>query len=154
MNFESSILLSTFSLGVTEKYYGLCDRFPYRAGALYAKIAAKELLNAAQGKIQISKLPGPGAVFQLVGLPDDVSLNFIVQSGGTVETDFSLLIDGQKARGTFAILCNESVKNQGFPAPNPAYPRPIGSSAEEMVSIFQSLGELVLVLAKGAVKVD
>lgn len=154
MNLESSILLAAFSLGVTEKYYGLCDRFPYKAGTPFKKIAGKEVLNAAKGKIEISKLTGPGAVFRLVGLPDDVSLNFIVQSGGAVETDFSLSIDGQKMRGTFAILCNESVKNQGFPAPNPAYPRPIGNSAQEMVSIFQSLGELVLVLAKGTVKVD
>lgn len=150
MNFAPSILLAASSSGITEKYYGLCDRFPFKAGAPLKKVAAKEVLNAAQGTIQISKLAGPGTVFQLEGLPNGVSLNFIIQSGGTVETDFSVSFDGQEARGTFAILCNEATKHQGLPAPNPAYPRPICSSAQEMVSTFQSLRELALLLSKGA----
>lgn len=147
MNFEPSLLLAASSSGFTQKYYGLCDRFLLLAGAPIKKIAAKEVLNAAHGRIEIAKLTGPGTVFRLAGLPDDVSLNFIIQSGGTVETDFTLPFDGQQVRGTFAILCNESVKHQGHPMPNPPYPRPICGSAQEMVSTFQSLQELLLLLA-------
>lgn len=147
MNFEPSLLLAASSSGVTQKYYGLCDRFLLRAGAPIKKVAAKEVLGVAHGRIEISKLTGPGTIFQLAGLPDGVSLNFIIQSGGTVETDFTLSFDDQQVRGTFTILCNESVKLQGHPTPNPAYPRPICGSAQEMVSTFQSLQELLLLLA-------
>ena len=144
------MLLAASSSGITDKYYGLCNRFPFKAGAPLKKVAAKEVLNAAQGTIQISKLVGPGTVFQLEGLPNGVSLNFIIQSGGTIETDFSVSFDGQEERGTFAMLCNEATKQQGLPAPNPAYPRPTCGSSQEAVSIFESLRELVLLLSKGA----
>lgn len=150
MNFPPSILLAASSAGITEKYYDLCNRFPFKAGAPLKKVAAKEVLNSAQGTIQISKLAGPGTVFQLDGLPNGVSLNFIIQSGGTVETDFSVSFDDLEARGTFAILCNEAMKHQGLPAPNPAYPRPICSSAQDLVSVFKSFRELALLLLKGA----
>lgn len=151
MSFEPSILLAALSLGVTERYYGLCDRFPLTSGVRHRKLTAKEVLNAAQGVLEISKLPGPGTVFQLLGLPTNVSLNFIIQSGGSVETDFSLSVDDSVVRGTFAILCNEAVKHQGLPPRTPGYPRPICGSAAEMIAAFQIIKALLLLLVEAMV---
>ncbi len=114
-----------------------------------AKAPAPAVLRASAGKVQLTKLGGPGTVFQLDGLPDHISLNFIVQGRSSVETDFSVPFGGEIQRGTFAILCNAVTAASGA-APNPPYPRPDFRSLEELVTIFGELEVLVRKLGKVA----
>lgn len=152
MNLEDSLLDTAYAAGVTKQYYELCEKFQFGAGAPYKKVPFKAVLATASGRIDLSKLPGPGTVFQLGGLPAGLSLNFIVQSGGTVETDFCLSVGSETVRSTLALFCNTCLKNQGLPPPSPAYPRPICSSAENMVVVFESLKEIVFLLSEEALK--
>jgi hypothetical protein len=148
MNLKTSLLAAAYSAGVPDKYYGLCTKFPFVDGVPYRKVAAKDVLAAATGHIEISKLSGPGTVFQLNGLPAGVSLKFIVQSGGTVETHFCITVDDQEAFDTFAGFCKECLEHQGLPPLQPPYPRPECNSAEDLIATFKELRELVLLLSR------
>jgi hypothetical protein len=87
-------------------------------------------------------------VFSVGGLPNGVSLAVIVQTGGSIETGFSIQYIQQEHKGTFAILCNEACKFSGLPVPNPAYPRPICATAAEMITAFVRIKELTLAFAE------
>lgn len=148
MNLDASLLATAHSYRVTKQYYDLCERYCFEAGVPLKKTSVKEVLAAASGQVDISKLSGPGTVFQLRGLPEGTSLNFIVQSGGTVETDFCVTVDGQEVLNTFAVFCNAARRHQGLPPPDPAYPRPVCRSSEDMIAVFRKLKELVLLLSE------
>jgi hypothetical protein len=92
-------------------------------------------------------LSGPGTGFQLSGLPDGVSLNFIVQSRTTVETDFTVPFKNAQQRGTFAIVCNAALVHHKMSVPTPPYPRPESHSIEELLAVFRGLDALVRKLA-------
>ncbi len=146
MNLKTSLFTAAYSAGVPQKYYSLCAKFPFVAGVLYTKMGAKDVLAAATGQVEISKLSGPGRVFQLNGLPAGVSLKFVVQSGGTVETHFCLSADNQEAFDTFASFCKECLEHQGL-CPNPPYPRPVCKSTDDLIAAFQEFRDLVLLLS-------
>ncbi|MDQ1922248.1 hypothetical protein [Massilia pseudoviolaceinigra] len=148
MSAEASLFDTAYAAGVTKQYYELCGRFPLEPSASYKKVPFKAVLTAASGQIELSKLPGTGTVFQSEEMPDGVSLNFIVQSGGTVETDFCISVGNKVVRSTFAIFCNSCLKQQNLPLPKPAYPRPVCSSAEDLVVAFKSLRKLVLLISE------
>ncbi|MDF3196600.1 hypothetical protein [Pseudomonas sp. 1928-m] len=153
MNYDLSLLKAANSVGLCSAYYKLCNDHPFISGSGSKKIPFKEILAAAEGIINLSKLRGPGTVFQVGRLPEGVSLNIIIQSGGTVETDIIIQHPQKEYRATFAILSNETLKYAGLSAPNPAYPRPICASAKEMIIVFARLQELTISLAKAALNV-
>jgi len=148
MNYAPALLSAANQAGICAAYYKLCAEHPLVPGSSAKKVPYKEILAAAKGQLSLSKLPGPGTVFRVEGLPQGVSLNFIIQSGGTIETDFSIQQAQRKDGGTFAILCNEAMKHSGLAAPNPAYPRPTCSSSDAMVAAFKRFHELLLALAQ------
>ncbi|WP_458071773.1 hypothetical protein [Rhodanobacter sp. BL-MT-08] len=148
MNYTRDILVAASQSGIGDAYYKLCKEHPLLPGTSVKKVPYKDILSAAVGVVLLSKLAGPGIVFKLGGLPDGVCLNFIIQSGGWVETHFVIAQAGQEQHGTFAILCNEALKHAGQPAPVPAYPRPVCSSATELVTVFCVFQELILALSK------
>ena len=152
MNYSRDILDAASHVGIWDAYYKLCKEHPLVPGTSVKKVPYKDVLSAAEGVVLLSKLAGPGLVFKLGGLPDGVSLNFIIQSGGTVETHFVIGQAEHELHGTFAILCNEALKHVGQPTPVPAYPRPICSSATELVTVFYVLQELVLALSEAVLE--
>jgi hypothetical protein len=147
MNYTRDILVAASHGGIGDAYYKLCKEHPLIPGTSVKKVPYKDILSAAEGVVLLSKLAGPGLVFKLGGLPDGISLNFIIQSGGSVETHFVIGQAGHEQHGTFAILCNEALKHVGQPTPVPAYPRPVCSTATELVTVFCVLQELVLALS-------
>jgi hypothetical protein len=147
MNYTPELLIAANQADTCRAYYVLCDAYRFSPGSFNKKIPYKETLAAAAGKIVLSKLSGPGTVFQVGDLPLGIKLNFIIQSGGTVETDLSVFSAQHEYRGTFAILCNEATQHAGLPIPNPAYPRPVCSSANEMVTVFVCLRDFSIRLA-------
>ena len=151
MNFTAEILKAADQAGICSAYYRLCKEQPFLPGAANKKVPYKEVLAASAGIIQLSKLGGPGAAYKVGGLPDGLSLNLIVQSGGSVESHFTVHGVEQEQQGTFATLCNEAVKHSGQPAPSPPYPRPICSSSTQLVATFRTLQELAIALF-GAVR--
>lgn len=148
MNFNPDFLAVVEKSGICNAYYALCREHPIRIGAPIEKAPAKAVLKAAEGRVLLSKLSGPGTVFQLGGLPENVALNFIVQSRTTVETDFSVPYKDSQRRGTFAIICNAALEQSKGNIPSPPYPRPESHSIEELLSIFQSFDALIRKLAR------
>lgn len=139
------LLASALARGVCDRYYQLCAEYPLSASPDVKKVPYKEVLAAA-GELPLTMLKGPGTVFSAGGMPQGTELDFIIQSGGTVETGFSLGAD----RTTFAILCNLAMAHAGRPAPSPGYPRPVCSSAQAMVAVFARIRELALELAENS----
>jgi hypothetical protein len=148
MNYAPALLDAANQAGICEAYYQLCAQYPLVLGESNKKIPYKEVLQTATGRLALLKLKGPGTVFQLGELPNGLSLNFIIQTGGTVETDFEIEQGDRKYGGTFAILCNEARKHAGMSPPNPGYPRPICESATTMVTAFVAFRDLFLALAR------
>ena len=147
MNFAPEFLSAVAASNICSSYYDLCNKHPLRIDAPPAKSPFKEVLKAAVGRVQLTKLSGPGTVYQLDGLPDGVALNFIVQGRSTVETDFVVPYKETKEGGTFAILCNAALAHSGQALPTPPYPRPQFCSLDELLVIFQSFDGLVRNLA-------
>ena len=144
MNFTAETLNAANHADICGAYYRLCKEHPFVPGANHKKVPYKDVLVAAEGTVQLSKLRGPGTVFKVGDLPEGLSLNFIVQSGGSVETHFTIGGMGQEQQGTFATLCNEALKHSGHAAPNPPYPRPICESSTELAAAFRKLQELAV----------
>lgn len=153
MNYDLSLLEAANNVSLCSAYYELCNNYPHIPGSGSKKTPFKEILAAAEGIIILSKLRGPGIVFQVGGLPERVSLNIIIQSGSSVETDIIIQHPQQEYRATFAILSNETLKNSGISEPNPGYPRPICTSANDMVIVIARLRELTIALAKAVLNV-
>jgi hypothetical protein len=146
MNFTPEILAAAIHEGICDAYYKLCEEHPFVPGANNEKARYKDVLMAAEGTVQLTRLGGPGTVFGAGGLPDGLSLNFIIQSGNSVETHFIIRGAGNEQQGTFATLCNDALRYAGLPPPNPAYPRPVCSSTTELVGAFRALQELAITL--------
>jgi hypothetical protein len=146
MNLAPELLAAATRENICPAYYRLCAEYPYVAGM--NKTPYKEILAAAEDRLHLTKLSGPGSVLELVDLPDGLSLRFILQSGGTVETDFSVRENSAGFGGTFAIMCNEASKHAGLPPPNPGYPRPYCSSASAFVAVFDDLRHLLITLSR------
>jgi hypothetical protein len=152
MIFSTAFLAAVNESGICTAYYSLCQDHPLRPNAPLAKTPASAVLKAAAPQVLLTKLGGPGSVFRLDGLPDKMSLNFIIQGRSSVETDFSVPFGDFVQRGTFAILCNAATVAAGLPAPNPPYPRPEFRSMEELVTIlgtFDALFRRLTVVANG-----
>lgn len=154
MSYPKDVLGAAIHAGTVRAYYKLCAEHPIILGTNVKKSPYKEVLSAAVGVVPLTKRAGPGAVFKLGGLPDDVSLDFIIQSGGSVETHFAIGQAGHEQHGTFAVLCNEAVRHAGQPAPVPPYPRPICSSATELVSVFCTLQQLIVALSEAVLEAE
>ena len=54
------------SLGLPDKYYEVCDQHTMRIGEPIEKMPFKEVLKAAEGKIELNKLKGPGTGFEVL----------------------------------------------------------------------------------------
>ncbi len=143
MIFLPHFLAAVSESGICSAYYSLCREHPLRLNVPLAKAPASAVLKAATGQVLLKRLDGPGTVFRLDGLPDRVSLNFIIQGRSSVETDFSVSFGDGAQRGTFAILCNAATVAASLAAPNPAYPRPDFRSIEELVTILSKFDALV-----------
>jgi hypothetical protein len=148
VNYAPALLEAANRVGICDAYYQLCTQYPLVLGGSTKKIPYKEVLQTAIGRLSLLKLKGPGTVFQLSELPKGLSLNFIIQTGGAVETYFEIEHADIKHEGTFAILCNEARKHEGKSPPNPGHPRPICESATAMVTAFAAFRELFLALAR------
>ena len=147
MNFAPEFLALVSNSDVCSSYYALCREHPLRLDVPLAKAPWKDILQAAAGRVPLTRLRDPGRVFQLGGLPHDVSLNFIIQGGGTVETDLVVPWRGTPQRGTFAILCNQATGYSGNPLPDPPYPRPEFHSLDELLIVVQRFDTLIRKLA-------
>jgi len=150
MNFDPDFLTAVEDSDICSAYYSLCREHPLRIGAPIEKAPATALLKAAAGRVSLSKLSGPGTVFQLGGLPDNLSLTFIVQSRTRIETGFAIPFKEVQQQGTFAILCNAALTQSKMKVPSPPYPRPESHSVEELLAIFQEFDALVRKLASVA----
>ena len=148
MSYSKDVLGAAIHAGTARAYYKLCAEHPIILGTNVKKVPYKEILSAADGVVPLTKIAGPGTVFRLGGLPAGVSLDFIIQGGGSVETHFAIGQAGHEQHGTFAVLCNEAIRHAGQPIPVPPYPRPICSSATELVSVFYTLQQLILALSE------
>ncbi len=132
------------SLGLCDKYYQLCESHPLRIGEPIEKMPARVVLKNAEGKIEIFKLKGPGAVYKAEGLPEGLGLNYIVQSRTTVETHFQLNELKKDGLGTFAVLCFAVKEETKASKPNPPYPRPKAHTVEELIDVFVKLKHLAI----------
>jgi|APAra7269097289_1048552.scaffolds.fasta_scaffold07918_1 hypothetical protein len=143
MDYSPDFLSAVAESGICSAYYSLCRDHPLRLDEPLAKAPGAEILRVANGTLQLKSLAGPGTVLQLVGLPEHISLNFIVQGRSSVETDFSVRFGDVIERGTFAVLCNVATTSTGGPVSNPPYPRPNFHSLEELIKIMCRLDTLV-----------
>ena len=142
MDFSRGFLHTLISSGACDAYYSICEQHPLRPGNTRSAFSAAAVLEAAKGVVSVSRLRGPGSVYQLDGLPDGMALNFILQRGG-LETDFTVPSAEGTQRGTFAIACHAASVEAGRTPRNPPYPRPEFLSIDELVAIFAKLDSLV-----------
>ncbi len=147
MNFAPEFLAFVSNSDVCSEYYALCREHPLRIDVPLAKAPWREILRAAAGRVPLTKLGGPGTVVRLGGLPEGVSLDFIIQGRSTVDTIFDVPWRGQSECGRFAILCNLSTECSGNPLPDPPYPRPEFHSLDELLTILQRFDTLIRKLA-------
>ncbi|MDF7773981.1 hypothetical protein P1X14_01875 [Sphingomonas sp. AOB5] len=144
MFFSREFITAVAASDICETYYALCDDYPSRLDTPKASLAKKAVLEAAGAEsLPLEKLSGPGTVFRLSSMPPETGLNVIVQSHGSVETDFSVTFAGAEERGTFALLCHSALGVAGKPVRNPPYPRPTCLSADELVQVMKRLEALV-----------
>jgi hypothetical protein len=132
------------SLGLADKYYAICNQHPLRIGEPIEKMPFKEVLKAAEGKIDIKKLKGPGTCYEVQGLPESVFLRFIVQSRTTVETHFELSRVKKEYVASFATMCFAAKEAAGKEKPKPPYPRPEAHTLSELIQVFTQLRDLAL----------
>ena len=132
------------SFGLADKYYDICRQHPLRIGEPIEKMPFKEVLKAAEGKVDIKKLKGPGTCYEAQGLPESILLRFIVQSRTTVETHFELSSVKKEYVASFATMCFAAKEAAGKEKPNPPYPRPEAHSLSELIQVFKQLRDLAL----------
>ena len=132
------------SLGLADKYYELCNQHPLRIGEPIEKMPFRDVLKAAEGKIDIIKLKAPGTCYEVQELPESVLLRFIVQSRTTVETHFELSSAKKEYVASFATMCLAAKEASGKEKPNPPYPRPQAHSLSELIKVFVELRDLAL----------
>ena len=132
------------SLGLADKYYELCNQHPLRIGEPIEKMPFRDVLKAAEGKIDIIKLKAPGTCYEVQELPESVLLRFIVQSRTTVETHFELSSVKKEYVASFATMCLAAKEASAKEKPNPPYPRPQAHSLSELIKVFVELRDLAL----------
>jgi hypothetical protein len=147
MSFSPDFIAAAAASDICASYYALCDEYPLRLNAPKASLTKNAILEAAAAtSLSLEKLGGPGAVYRLSSLPDGLSLNFIVQGHGSLETDFTVQLADTAQRGTFATLCHSARISGGRPAHQPPYPRPTCLSADELVAAMKRLEDLTRML--------
>lgn len=149
MDFPNEFLDAVMNAGICDMYYSICAEHTLRLNATKEASSSRAVLAAAKGRIGIKELDGPGAVFQLTDAPEPLAMNFIIQSRGSIETDFTVPFEADLQRATFATLCNAATLHAGKARSNPPYPRPTFLSVEELIAIFEKLRSLLLRLPKG-----
>lgn len=132
------------SLGLADKYYGICSQHSLRIGEPIEKMPYKEVLKAAEGHIHIQKLKGPGICYEVQGLPETLFLRFIVQGRTTVETDLQLSDFKKEYVSSFATMCLAAKEAAGKEKPKPPYPRPEAHTLGELINVFTQLRDLAL----------
>lgn len=148
MNFTPDFLSFVTRCGASARYYEICVEHPLRLEERPLAVRAPEIVAAAGGRMNLSKLPGPGTVLQLHELMPGVTLRFILQGRRSVETDFSVTFGAGTERGTLAVLSHAAALYSGAEPHRPPYPRPEFHSMDELLAIFQKLGILVNDIAK------
>lgn len=132
------------SLGLPDAYYEVCEQHPMRIGEPIEKMPYKEILKAAEGKIELKKLKGPGTCFEVIGLPDSVSLSFVIQSRTGVEAHIKFSAFEKEYLHSFATFSFAAKEAAAKEKPKPPYPRPQAHSLAEMVEVFVKLKRLAL----------
>lgn len=132
------------SVGLPDKYYEVCDQHPIRIGEPIEIMPFKEILKAAEGKIELNKLKGPGICFEVIGLPENLSLSFVIQSRTSVEGHLKFQNFEKEYLHSFATFCLAAKEAAGKEKPKPPYPRSQAHSLTEMVEVFIKLKELAL----------
>lgn len=132
------------SLGLANQYYEICAEHPLRIGEAIEKMPARDVLDTAANKIDITRLKGPGSCYEVQGLPESVLLRFIIQSRTSIETHFELASVNEEHVGSFATLCLASKESAGKKLPDPPYPRPEAHSLSELIEVFMKLKKLAL----------
>jgi hypothetical protein len=132
------------SLGLPDEYYEVCEQHPMRIGEPIEKMPYKEILKAAEGKIELKKLKGPGTCFEVIGLPDSVSLSFVIQSRTGVEAYIKFSAFEKEYLHSFATFSFAAKEAAAKEKPKPPYPRPQAHSLAEMVEVFVKLKGLAL----------
>ncbi|MCD1649748.1 hypothetical protein [Marinobacter adhaerens] len=137
------------SLGLTDKYYDLCNEYPLRVGTPVEKMSSREVLKAADGRVSIQKLKGPGTCYEVQDIPDSVLLRFIIQSRTRVETHLQVQGLEREYVSSFATLCLAAREAAGKERPTPPYPRPEVHSVNELIEVFTRLRDLALEIDRG-----
>lgn len=132
------------SLGLPDKYYEVCEQHPMRIGEPIEKMPYKEILKAVEGEIELKKLKGPGTCFEVIGLPDSVSLSFVIQSRTGVEAHIKFSAFEKEYLHSFATFSFAAKDAAAKEKPKPPYPRPQAHSLAEMVEVFVKLKGLAL----------
>lgn len=143
MNFTPNFLSFVTRCRTSARYYEICAEHPLRLDERPSSVRATEIVAAAGGRMNLSKLPGPGTVLQLHEMLPGVMLRFILQGRRSVETDFSVTFGSGTERGTLAVLSHAAALHSGVEPHRPPYPRPEFHSMDELLAIFQKLGILV-----------
>lgn len=132
------------SLGLSDEYYEVCEQHPMRIGEPIEKMPYREILKAAEGKIELKKLKGPGTCLEVIGLPDSVSLSFVIQSRTGVEAHIKFTGFEKEYLHSFATFSFAAKEAAAKEKPKPPYPRPQAHSLAEMVEVFVKLKGLAL----------
>ena len=132
------------SLGLPDEYYEVCEQHPMRIGEPIEKMPYKEILKATEGKIELKKLKGPGTCFEVIGLPESVSLSFVIQSRTGVEAHIKFSAFEKEYLHSFATFSFGAKEAAAKEKPKPPYPRPQAYSLVEMVEVFVKLKGLAL----------
>ncbi|MCD4512193.1 hypothetical protein LQT97_13235 [Brucella pseudogrignonensis] len=145
---RSAFLSLASEAGIHKSYYAICDDHPLRVGVPKIGLSAKNVLAASSGILPLEKLSGPGTVYKLLGLPEDIALNFIIQGREIIETHFRISAEGIAQEGSFVVLSRDLLQVSGSGDRVPPYPRPAFYSMDEFMAILQDFDRLVRALAK------
>ena len=137
-------LIKLESQGLADRYYQICEEHPLRFDEPIGKMSAREVLEAAEGTIDIATLKGPGRVYEVQDLPDSIYLKFVIQTEVTVEAHLQLDAIAEPHLWSFATICRAAKEASGAEMPDPAYPRPTAHSASELMEVFTKLRQLAL----------
>ncbi|MDO6528053.1 hypothetical protein [Motilimonas sp. 1_MG-2023] len=132
------------SLGLPDEYYEVCEQHPMRIGEPIEKMPYKEILKASEGKIELKKLKGPGTCLEVTGLPDSISLSFVIQSRTGVEAHIKFSAFEKEYLHSFATFSFAAKEAAAKEKPKPPYPRPQAHSLAEIVEVFVKLKGLAL----------
>lgn len=107
------------------------------------------MLKAADGRVGIQKLKGPGTCYEVQDIPDSVLLRFIIKSRTRIETQLEVQGLEREYVSSFATLCLAAREAAGKERPKPPYPRPEVHSVSEVIEVFTRLRDLALEIDRG-----